>query len=184
MPPSLSGCDYERTGIGPTFPWKVALDNSSPAGYALSCEFGGSGIGPDLFLALPAQFSPFKDGDVRVTLRFNDKAAGIAGVLARYRDAHNYYAAAVDIGRNELALIRVENDRMNVLATAPLEAPGKWTPLSLSIHGDSLRASSGRAAAQAVDKTWNNEGRTGLLTDAVSRVDFTDVQARPATKRK
>ena len=161
------------------------MDTSSPTGYFLSSEFAGSGVGPDLFLALPAQFPAFKDGDARVKLRFDDKAVGIGGLLARYRDAEDYYAATVDIAQNELALLRV--------ARRPHEHPRHGAPgQSGEMDFPSLFPSTGTTSGLPLEGRWSRPGTTpgptqggrGLLTDAVSAVDFTDYQTRPAQQRR
>lgn len=125
-------------------------------------------------------------GDLMVSVRLRLAGGGRAGgVVWRYVDASNYYAAVLDLSRAELSLFRVVNGNMiEIEEENDLELDlNAWHALKV-VHDDAqVRVSLGGIRVFTDDERRHSrllpEGRAGLFAAGGSEVWFDDLRIVP-----
>jgi hypothetical protein len=123
-----------------------------------------------------------KDVKLRVTfLLMGGKISQSGGVLWRYQDADNYYAARVDLLEGNFCLYRVAAGKFILLAsreidrTPPVVRPIQypWRDVSIRHCGNKIECSlDGTVYLEAVDDAISTAGRVGLWTKADAHTQF------------
>ena len=130
-------------------------------------------------------------GDLMVSVRLRLSGGGRAGgVVWRYVDARNYYAAVLDLSRSELSLFRVVNGNMiEIEEENDLELDvNAWHVLKVVHEDEEVRVSLGGIRVFTDDERRHSrllpEGRAGLFAAGGSEVWFDDLRIVPDRKRR
>jgi hypothetical protein len=162
------------TGGGPPPRWEVLEDPSSPAGPRVLAETSRDRTDYRFPLAL---LEVVEAHDVAVSVRFrpvDGRVDQAAGLVARCRDARNYYVARANALEGNVRLYRVVDGRRIQFAGVDARVPrDRWQALGLRVEGDRLAVSlDGRELFSAVDRTFADARRVGLWTKADSLTHF------------
>jgi hypothetical protein len=162
--------------------WRVARDGANGV---LAEDGPGGGVAR---LAI-ADGTSFGDLIVSGRLRF-PAGAGSAGLAWRYRDADNYYFAALDLREQEVRIYRVtDGTRRRMEDQEDLEIdPGAWHSVKVEHQGTRIRVwIDGVPVADARGRIDDRRGRTieepgavGVWTSGVSSAWFDDLRATAA----
>jgi hypothetical protein len=129
--------------------------------------------------------------DVIVSVRLRLSAGGRAGgVVWRYQDPNNYYAAVLDLARSTLFMYLIRNgNRITVEAEDDLELdPDAWHTLRIVHERSSVYAALGgirvfEERGGRLDRTLG-AGRIGVLAAGDSDVAFDDLRVEPGRARR
>jgi glycosyl hydrolase family 59 (putative galactocerebrosidase) len=176
LPPE--GFFVALTGSGNPGRWVVREDPNAPAGWSHYLTHVSEEPSEDQFPLCIQERSERQD--VRVTVRFDAIAGKIdqaAGVVARFRDANNYYLARANALEDNVRLYRVVDGARRQFAGADCEvSAGEWHSLALEIKGQHFRVSfNGKLLFEADDGTFASAGLAGLWTKADSVTYFDDL---------
>jgi hypothetical protein len=122
-----------------------------------------------------------KAKDVWVTVKFKAVSGNVdkaAGVVARYKDAGNYYIARANAEEGNVRVYKFEDGkRSRQLAGKNLEVTAnQWHTLTLSVRGNKLSVGmDGQALFEATDDTFKDAGAAGVWTKADSVTHFDDL---------
>jgi hypothetical protein len=105
-----------------------------------------------------------------------------AGVVWRYQDADNYYAAGVNPEEGNVAIFRVVAGKRGKVGQKDVEGlkSGEWATLRVEQRGGSVKLLLGDAVVlEAEDKTFDKAGAVGLWIkdDTVAEFDDLTVEA-------
>ena len=178
VPPGFS---FALTGGGPPPRWVVLDDASSHAGQRVLAETSRDRTDTRFPLAI---LDEFEARDVALSVRFrpvDGRVDQAAGLVARYRDARNYYVARANALEGNVRLYRVVDGRRIQFAGVDARVPrDRWQSLGLRVEGDSFEVSlDGRVLFAATDRTFTEAGRVGLWTkaDSLTHFDAVEVEA-------
>jgi len=129
--------------------------------------------------------------DVRVSVRLRLIGGGRAGgVVWRYQDANNYYAAVLDLGRSTLFMYLVRNgNRIAVETEDDLELdPAAWHTMRVVHERSSVYVALGGIRVfeerdGRLERTLG-AGQIGLLAAGDSDVAFDDLRIEPGRPRR
>jgi hypothetical protein len=124
-----------------------------------------------------------RDADVSVRIKPISGREGLAGgVVWRYRDENNYYAARANSTENTVSVFKVENGRKIPLFTDvkhPIPA-NSWSILKVSIRGPRFQVFvDHRRVLEGRDATSSAPGRVGLWALGDSTIYFDDFRVYP-----
>jgi hypothetical protein len=132
---------------------------------------------------------PLSDVVISVRLRLaGGSRAG--GVVWRYVDASNFYAAVLDLGRAELSLYRVTNGNMiRIEQERELELDGEaWHSLKVVHDNADVRVSLGGIRVFTEDERRHSRllarGRAGLVAAGAAEVWFDDLRIASGRNRR
>lgn len=106
----------------------------------------------------------------------------VGGLLWRYQDAENFYAAALDLRVQEVALYRVvRGNRIRLDEEDELELdPLAWHSLRVVQDDDDIRVSlGGIGVLRARDRTLAEGGRAGVWSGGGATTWFDDLRVEP-----
>jgi hypothetical protein len=184
--------DRDRPGGPPDGFTLVATRQPAPGAWVVRRDAAGQHLvheadspvqpGFSLAVAVPADHRNVVVS-ARVKLTGGDRSAGL---VWRFRDARNYYAATLDLARHELALVRVvQGNRIRLGREDDLELDAAaWHTLKV-IHEDSeIRVYLGgiRVLAQR-DRTFR-AGAAGLWASSGTTAAFDDFRVQPVRERE
>ena len=169
-----SGFVSHLTGGGPPPRWVVLEDPSSPAGARVLAETSRDRTNERYPVAVLAGVEA---RDVVVSVRFrpvDGRVDQAAGLVARYRDARNYYVVRANALEDNVRLYRVVDGRRIQFAGTDARVPrDRWQALGLRLEGDRMEVSlDGRVLYAATDRTFAGQGQVGLWTKADSLTHF------------
>lgn len=124
---------------------------------------------------------------VRMRLASGSRAGG---VVWRYVDARNFYAAILDLQRAEISLYRVSNGNMiRIEQERELELDVEaWHTLKVVHDNAEVRVSLGGIRVFTDDERRHDrllpEGRVGLLSGGAAEVWFDDLRIAPDRRRR
>ena len=127
--------------------------------------------------------------DVAVSARcrpLEGKQDQSCGVVFRFRDEKNHYAARANALTRILELYVLENDEKRVLGTARIGfEPDAWHSIKVEAIGSLIRVSFDEKKLIFVrDFTFVDVGRSGLLTRGDSVTQYDDFSVGPASRTK
>jgi hypothetical protein len=174
------GFTFGLTGSGAPVRWTVLDDPKAPAGSKVLAETSADSTSNRFPLAV---LDGFQADNVEISVQFKPVSGTVdqaAGLMARVRDADNYYIARANALEENVRLYRVVGGRRQQLASADAALPaGKWQTLGLRLEDSSLTVSlDGQELFTAVDDTFQGAGRVGLWTKADSLTYFDDLAVR------
>jgi hypothetical protein len=124
-----------------------------------------------------------RDADVSVRIKPVSGREGLAGgVIWRYRDEKNYYAARANATENTVSVFKVENGRRIPLFTDVKHAipANAWSILKVSVRGSRFQVFvDHRRVLEGRDSTFSTPGRVGLWAVGDSTVYFDDFRVYP-----
>ena len=172
-----SGLTAALTGGGAPVSWQIQEDQSAPEGRAL--------------VQTSADRTDYRfplcivDGtslrDVDISVRFKPMSGRVdraAGLVARLRDANNYYVVRANALENNVNLYKVEAGRRREFAggRAPV-ASDRWQLLRLRVQGSQFWVYfEDRQLFEARDATFADAGRIALWTKADSVTAFSQLR--------
>ncbi len=171
------GFSTARTGDGPDGRWVVM---SVPSGGRVLAQTSDD----DTDYRFPVcVHDAFRATDVSVTARFKTVSGVIdqaGGVVARYKDADNYYICRANVLEENVRLYRVEKGKRQQFGHArQVVTPGEWHTLGLEIRGHRLAVTfDGKKVIEAEDSTFAGPGQVGLWTKSDAVTMFDDLSAR------
>jgi hypothetical protein len=176
---ALSGFSPGLTGKGMPPAWKIVDDPTAPAGSRVVAETSGD---PTDYRFPLLVLDNFEARDVQVTVAFKPVSGRIdqaAGIVARLKDANNYYVVRANALEGNVRLYKVVGGKRSQFAGKDIAVPsGKWQTLGLGIQGDRLEVRlDGKVLFEARDQTFKNAGKVGLWTKADSVTYFDDLRA-------
>lgn len=128
---------------------------------------------------LDAPHPPQMRASVRLKLADGER---VGGLVWRYQDPENFYAAALDLRVQEVALYRVvRGNRIRLDAEDELELDGSaWHSLRVVQDDDDIRVSIGGIGVMRVrDRTLAEGGRAGVWSGGGATTWFDDVRVEP-----
>jgi hypothetical protein len=170
------------TGQGQRGRWEVVDDATADGGRALAQ------LSPDpTDYRFPlAIYNPTTAANIEITARFKPVAGKMdqsGGVVARFRDANNYYVARANALEDNVRFYRVVAGRRQQLASANLKVtPKEWHSLTLRAEADRFTVVfNGKPLYTTADKTFPSAGKVGLWTksDSVTYFDRIDIKTLP-----
>lgn len=175
-----AGFSFARTGGGAMGRWEIIAPGDSGGGKVLAQ------LDPDPTSSrfpLAIVDAPTAK-DVKVSIRCRPMSGQVdqaCGLVARYRDADDYYLVRANALEQNVRLYVVEAGRRRQLATWDGAVAGNaWTALALDVLGDRLVAWWGSdRILEARDTTFDGPGRVGLWTKADSVTWFDDLVVTP-----
>jgi hypothetical protein len=132
---------------------------------------------------------PLSDLVISVRLRLSGGSRA-GGVVWRYVDARNFYAAVLDLGNAELSLYRVTNGNMiRIEQERELELDAEaWHSLKVVHDNADVRVSLGGVRVFTEDERRHSRllprGRAGLLAAGTAEVWFDDLRIAPDRSRR
>jgi hypothetical protein len=104
-----------------------------------------------------------------------------AGVVVRFLDARNYYAAGLDSLAHRIHFYRViDGDHQRLAAADVRMSPGEYNNLALRAAGDTFKvAFNGRDVLAVTDATFRGAGKVGLWSKGDSVPYFDWIVIRP-----
>ena len=160
--------------------WRVVADHraSSPPNVLQSPRSvlsGGSA------LTLLADKTVFLNGDVGLHFRFRaDDKPGTFGVLWRYKDAQNFYAAQIDTASESVYILRTVAGKPKILSQEQtLLTPVSWHSFQVQVSGNRFTVIvDDLAVTHADDKNLKEPGKVGLLSSPGDSLQFDDFAFR------
>jgi hypothetical protein len=178
-----AGFAVAMTGEGAPPEWKVVEDPSSSEGAKVLAQTKADTTDHRFPLLVESAFTA---ADVRLTVRFKPISGTVdqaAGVVARFRDAGNYYVVRANALENNINLYKVVNGKRSQIAGATVKLrSGEWRTLGLTVEGNRMEIFlDGQRLLEATDGTIKEAGRVGLWTkaDSVTAFDGFEAQALP-----
>jgi hypothetical protein len=155
--------------------WLVRADGSNHYLTHLAGSAAGGFALAVLDLPHPAEMR----ASVRLKLTDGER---VGGLLWRYQDAENFYAAALDLRVQEVALYRViRGNRIRLDEEDELELdPSAWHSLRVVQDDDDIRVSlGGIGVLRARDRTLAEGGRAGVWSGGGATTWFDDLRVEP-----
>jgi hypothetical protein len=166
-----------RTGAGKEARWIVRESADAPSGRRVLVQVDVDETSAR-FPLLVAERPLLRD--LRVAVRCKPVAGRVdqaCGVVARYRDADNYYIARANALEDNVRLYRVQAGRRTQLASwsGAIEV-ARWYALALTARGAQLEVSwDGERILASEDAAFPDAGRAGVWTKADSLTEFDDL---------
>jgi glycosyl hydrolase family 59 (putative galactocerebrosidase) len=162
------------TGEGKPSQWLVRSDPDAPAGPHVLAQVNDDDTDNRFPLCI---YQAPNTQDVRVSTAFKAVSGNVdqaAGLVARFRDAKNYYVTRANALENNVRLYRVVDGHRQQFAGVECEVSGgKWHRLALDVKGQHFRVSfDGKLLFEADDATFTGPGLVGLWTKADSFTFF------------
>jgi hypothetical protein len=113
-----------------------------------------------------------------VRIRFGD-GERVGGLVWRYQDPQNFYAATLDLQLQEIALYRIVNgNRIRLEREDDLELdPGAWHSVRVEHNRDTIRlALGGIGVIRTRDRALAGAGQVGLWSGGASTTAFDDLR--------
>lgn len=161
--------DWEVRGEGPQRHLEHVANPLSAKGLSLAI------VGPAV-----------KEVHLSVKLRLVD-GERIGGLVWRYQDANDFYAAAVDLQQQEVALYRVtRGNRIQLDRNMDIELDHElWRTLSVVHQGDEIHVQlDGIGLLHARDRGFVGAGRAGVWSGGASRSWFDDLRIEDRAERR
>jgi len=176
-----AGFSFVRTGQGGPGRWEVRLDPTAPAGDHVLAQVADDGTDHHFPVAV-ADAPVLKD--VRVEVHCKPMAGKVdraCGVVARFRDADNYYVARANALEDNVNLYHVvKGRRREIQGWSGKVSSGAWHTLALEARGDHLQVSwEGKVIIDVRDATFGEAGQVGLWTKADSVTSFDGLTVTP-----
>ncbi len=172
-----------QMGAGPAGEWKVESDQTAPSGpHRLSQTASCPGGCFHLLLADGLVYDY-----VDVTTRFRAltagaTGAGTGGLVFRYRDAKNFYAAVIDLAASSLEVVKVTDGQVQGLAMEPVKpSPSPWH--YLRVKHDTILSKDAMEVwfdGKIIFSTWDKErfgGQIGLVSKGTGPLGFDNIHA-------
>lgn len=175
-----AGFSVALTGKGASPEWKVVEDPSSPSGPKVLAQANSDSTDYRFPLCIESAFTA---ADVQLTVRFkpvSGKVDQAAGLVARFRDAGNYYVVRANALEDNINLYKVVNGKRSEITGKTVKlGTGEWRTLELMVKGDRMEVSlDGERLIEVTDGTFKQAGKVGLWTKADSVTEFDDFQAQ------
>ncbi|MEI9974866.1 MAG: hypothetical protein WDO73_24130 [Ignavibacteriota bacterium] len=166
-------------GAGKGLDWHVRKDQTAPTPpYVLAEVSADPNDSRSILNGLMA-----RDADVSVRMKPISGREGLAGgVIWRYRDEMNYYAARANSTQNTVSVFKVENGRRIPLFTdvrhsIPINS---WSILKVSVRGARFQVFvDHRRVLEGRDGGSSQAGRVGLWALGDSTIYFDDFRVYP-----
>jgi hypothetical protein len=178
MPVGISPAGFSEalTGQGGVVRWQVLEDPSAPGGKVIA-ETSRDTADYRFPLCI---YNDLSERDVEVSVLFKAVDGEIdqaAGLIARARDAQNYYVVRANALEANVRLYKVVDGVRRQIAGHNIEVTsGSWHRLSLRVVDDMLEAGfDGAALLSARDQTFAEPGKAGLWTKADSLTHFAEL---------
>jgi hypothetical protein len=167
---------------GRTSQWEIRRDGSAPTQpYVLAQVSTDSGI-DRLPLAILKTMS-LRDGEVSVRIKpISGHEVKGGGLVWRYRDENNYYAARASANEKNVAVFKMQNgQRIPLLSMVRHEVPANnWSILKVTLRGSRFQVYlDHRRILQGNDNTYTGFGQVGLCTVGDSVAYFDDFRVYP-----
>jgi hypothetical protein len=169
-------------GSGKALGWQVRRDHTAPTlPYVLAAVSVDQAVSKPPVAILNDLTA--RDADVSVRIKPISGREGLAGgIIWRYRDEKNYYAARANATENTVSVFKVENGRRIPLFTdvkRPIPA-NSWSILKVSVRGSRFQVFvDHRRVLEGRDSTFSTPGRVGLWAVGDSTVYFDDFRVYP-----
>lgn len=165
-------------GIGKSRDWQVRKDQTAPTQPYVLAVSADPAETWSILNDLTA-----RDADVSVRIKPISGREGMAGgVVWRYRDAQNYYAARASATQNTISIFKVENGRRiplyrDVKHSIPANS---WSILKVSVRGSRFQVFvDHRRVLEGHDPGLSTTGRVGLWALGDSTIYFDDFRVYP-----
>ncbi len=176
-----AGFSFARTGSGRPGKWVVKTDATAPRGDHVLVQVDTDDT--DYRFPVAVAEAPLLK-DVRVEVRCKPvagKTDQACGLVARYRDADNYYIARANALEDNVRLYRVvKGERHQLASWSGKVAADVWHELGLEVRVDALRVYwEGKPILEARDDTFTGPGKVGVWTKADSVTHFAGLRVTP-----
>lgn len=174
-----------RTGAGTEARWVVRESADAPSGRQVLVQVDLDETSAR-FPLLVAERPVLRDLRVAVRCRsLTGRVDQACGVVARYRDADNYYIARANALEDNVRLYRVQAGRRTQLASwSGAIEPGRWDEIALTARGTQLEVFwAGQRILATEDATFSDAGHAGVWTKADSLTEFDDLVVTPLEAR-
>lgn len=174
-----------RTGAGKESRWVVRESADAPSGRRVLVQLDLDETSAR-FPLLVAERPLLRDLRVGVRCKaLSGRVDQACGVVARYRDADNYYIARANALEDNVRLYRVQAGRRTQLASwSGTIEPGRWYELALTARGAQLEVFwDGQRILAIEDATFPDAGHAGVWTKADSLTEFDDLSITPMESR-
>jgi hypothetical protein len=162
--------------------WEIRKDQTAPTQPYVLAAISADPKATDFPLAI-LNDPTTRDADVSVRIKPVSGRQGMAGgVVWRYRDENNYYAARANADENTVSVFKVQDGRsVPILAGVKHLIPvNAWSILKVSIRGPRFQVFvDHRRVLDGQDKTYSAPGRVGLWTVTDSVIYFDDFRVDP-----
>jgi hypothetical protein len=141
---------------------------------------------PDAFAVAIHQGEPIAEADMSVRLKAT-AGSRTGGLVWRYQDPLNHYAAILNLEQQELAIYRVvRGNRIRLEREDDLELDrDAWHTLRVVQDSDSIRVYLGGIRVLGDrDRTFSAPGAFGVWAAGDSDIAFDDLRAAPRVERK
>ena len=161
--------------------WQVRKDQTAPTPpYVLAMSADQPVATPPLAILNDLTA---RDADVSVRIKpISGHEALAGGVIWRYRDEKNYYAARANATDNTVSIFKVENGhRIHLFTDIKHAIPvNAWSILKVSVRGSRFQVFvDHRRVLEGRDSTFSTPGRVGLWAVGDSTVYFDDFRVYP-----
>ena len=165
------------TGGGGPVSWVTKADPTARSGGKVLAQTSTDDTDNRFPLAV---YEKFTAKDVSVSVHFKAVAGQVdqaAGLVARYRDANNYYITRANALEGNVRLYKVEGGRRKQFAGANCPVPsGEWQTLTLVVKGKHFNVFfNDKLLIEADDEAFSEAGKVGLWTKADSVTYFDDL---------
>ena len=166
-------------GAGKSRGWQVRKDQTAPTQPYVLAEISADSA--DTWSILNDLTA--RDADVSVRIKPISGKGGLSGgVVWRYRDENNYYAARANATQNTVSVFKVENGKKVLLFTDvkhPIPA-NSWSILKVSVRGSRFQVFiDHRRVLEGRDSGASTSGRVGLWALGDSTIYFDDFRVYP-----
>jgi hypothetical protein len=182
----------ELTGQGIKGTWKVLTDRTAPSKPNILAQTS-TDIARYRFPLVVIQNVRHKNVVLSVQFKvISGKRDQTAGLVWRYRDANNYYAARANVLEGKVILYKVEEGKIRHLNPNHAADPkydvnvsmrgNAWQELSVKVSGSLFLVSlNDQALFEVEDDTFGEAGKVGLCTKADSVTHFDNFTVREST---
>jgi hypothetical protein len=175
-----AGFVFGQTGDGPPGRWVVRAEPDAPSGAKVLAQLDEDHT--DGRFALAVARSP-ELVDVSVTVRCKPVKGEVdqaCGLVARYRDADNYFLTRANALESNIRLYFVKDGKRQQIASWNGEVTHAWHDYRFDVRGDHLEVYwDGVKVLDHRDGTFTDAGFVGLWTKADSVTYFDDLAAQP-----
>lgn len=163
--------------------WAVAPDATAPSVPNVVAVTSGCDD-TSCFRLLVAQGLEYEYPDLTVRFRAADGSDGIGGMVFGVKDARNFYAALVDVGRRSAQVIRMVDGAIVVLGQTPVTLKAiDWHSLRVQrntiISKDFIETFVDGVLVLSVEDQALGTGQVGLLTQGKTSLFFDTFHAVP-----
>lgn len=172
---------FARTGVGAPGQWVVRAESGAPSGANVLAQLDADRTDERFPLAV-LETPSVRDVRVSVQCRMvSGEVDQACGLVARYRDADNYYITRANALENNIRLYYVRDGRRQQIATwSGAVTANVWNGYEFEAQGDRLRVFwDGQLVIDHRDATFADTGRVGLWTKADSVTYFDELRITP-----